>query len=178
MSYNNFKSTKIRGELSVSDHPTDNTKLSNAIFDRNITVSGEIINTDLTNKLNQCVKTGDFPPNTISDVSGVKFSWNNNTGYGHTLITNFQQLGGYKAFEFWNVSTNIIPTLLISILNSGYILCNGINGISSTTLSYLDVTSSIQSQLNTLSNNFSNYVTTSYLSSQNFLTMRHCQVML
>ena len=59
--YNEFKSTKIRGELSVSDHPTDNTKLANAIFDRDITVSGNIINSNLDNKLNQCVKTGDFP---------------------------------------------------------------------------------------------------------------------
>jgi len=182
--YNNFKETKIRGTLQVSDHPTDNTKLANAIFDRDITVSNIIHNTDLDNKFNECIKTGDFPPNTTSDLSGVKFCWNNNTGYGHTLITNFQQLGGYKAFEFWNVSSNIVPTLLLSILNNGFVLLNGVNNTSSQCIEYIkNLSSDCQSQINTLSNNFSNYVlssslattlndytTLSYINSQNFLT--------
>jgi hypothetical protein len=47
---NNFKSTTIKGTLQVSDHPTDNTKLANAIFDRDINVVGNIINDDLDNK--------------------------------------------------------------------------------------------------------------------------------
>ena len=170
--YNNFKETKIRGTLQVSDHPTDNTKLANAIFDRDITVSGNIINTDLTNKLNSCIKTGAFPnPSETSLNSGLSISWNQLGGTGESDIINYQQYGGGTSFAFYNVSVSLIPTLLIRILNNGYVLLNGINGISSTTLNFLDgVSSNIQSQLNTLSNNFSNYVTSSYLISQNYLT--------
>ena len=86
--YNNFKATTVRGAFNNLDY-ADNSVQASANFQRDVTIGGVIINTDLTNKLNSCIKTGDFPPNTTSDISGVKFCWNNGIGYGHTLITNF-----------------------------------------------------------------------------------------
>ena len=170
MSYNNFKSTTVRGNFNNSDY-ADGTVQANAIFDRNLTVSGIINNDDLTNKLNSCVKTGDFPPNTTSDLSGVKFSWNNNSGLGHTLVTNFQQQGGYKAFEFWNVSSSIIPTLLISILNNGYVLLNGINNTSSNAIEYIkNLSSDCQTQLSNLASLISTNTTNIATNTSNIST--------
>jgi hypothetical protein len=157
---NNFKSTTIKGTLQVSDHPTDETKLANAIFDRDITVGGTIINTNLTYILNTFIKWISFPSLTYQSGQGLKISWNKTGGAGETNFINYQDQGGETAFTFWNTSPYLIPTLVLTILNSGYILVNGINNTSATALEYIkNLTSDVQTQINTMITNITNNTT-------------------
>jgi hypothetical protein len=73
--YNNFKSTTIKGTLQVSDHPTDNTKLSNAIFDRNVTVGQYLKVNGIINADNYFF--GITESNLYSDRLGFAIAWNN-----------------------------------------------------------------------------------------------------
>jgi hypothetical protein len=101
-------------------------------------------------------------------TSGLQIGWNNDYGTGGTDFINNSQNGGGNPFSFWTInSSNQTASKIAAISRTGGGIFTGltVNGSASigvsltlngttmtgTTLSYLDVTSSIQTQFNNLS---------------------------
>jgi hypothetical protein len=191
LTYNNFKSTTVRGNFHNADDTT-NSIIANAVFDRDIHVGGNIIigTQDLLNLLKQLTYTmgygvklsTDYPTSSIADNSqGYQCYWNDiHPGYGQTDFLNYSQAGVNGGFTFNTMQTNSsgnAPIQLISLCVNNSTFSNRII-CPSLTLNGIDLATKFNDYVltSTLSNyaltsTFSNYVLTSSLNNLTISTL-------
>jgi hypothetical protein len=130
--------------------------------------------TGLNTFTNILIKSSTFPT-TTSSLQGLSVGWNKSGGSGEVDFICYGQ-GGISGFRFYGVSQTLAPTLFAQILNTGFIVCNGVNSISSTVLNYLlGVSSNIQTQLDSKTTlaivQAQNYIKIADVLAKNYITM-------
>ena len=164
MSYNNFKSTTVRGSFNNLNYP-DNSIKASSYFQNDVSISGQLY----TNNINTIYLNGYIISSLINSLSGAI---NNNTIYNTNY---FNTISSYIVYNNnVNTSQNLINNTLSSRINN-YIISNNnnINTISSYIVYNNNVNSSIQTQVNNINTLLSNttYVT-NYLKFSNNVQVR------
>ena len=130
--------------------------------------------TGLQTFTNILIKSSTFPTG-VSALQGLSVGWNRSGSIGEVDFICYGQ-GGISGFRFYGVSQTLAPTLFVQILNTGYIVCSGVNSISSTVLNYLlGVSSNIQTQLDSKTTlsivQSQNYIKIADVLAKNYITM-------
>lgn len=141
-----------------------------------LTLQSLTLNGDIDLKTNY-IRGGNsqvFPTTNSGTKAGLGVFWNNPNGYGNSVFLNYAQ-NGIGGYAFYTSNNTNAPSLLMNLDNNGNLTASGnvvipsakkldITGsdgikvnstttVSPTTLSYLDATSSIQTQLTTNASN-------------------------